>query len=45
MRTGYDTAAADPAAGLVFAPVDPDAVAARYERASGEPLPAESLIQ
>jgi putative phosphoesterase len=52
MRTDYDTAAADaafralgyPAAHLVFAPVDPDEVAERYERASGEPLSPASLI-
>ncbi|HEY7074133.1 MAG TPA: metallophosphoesterase family protein [Solirubrobacteraceae bacterium] len=52
VRTGYDTAAADrafhalgyPAAHLVFAPVDPDEVAERYERASGEPLSPASLI-
>lgn len=52
MRTRYDTAAADarfhavgyPAADLIFAPVDPDVVAERYERASAEPLPRESLI-
>ena len=51
-RTPYDTAAADaafralgyPAAHLVFEPVDPDAVAERYERSSGEPVSEESLI-
>jgi predicted phosphodiesterase len=52
MRTDYDTEAADkafhalgyPAADLVFAPVDPDQVAERYERSSGEPLSPDSLI-
>jgi predicted phosphodiesterase len=51
-RTVYDTAAADaafrelgyPAAHLVFAPVDPDEVAERFERSSGEPLAEASLI-
>jgi predicted phosphodiesterase len=51
-RTAYDTAAADaafhglgyPAANLVFAAVDPDEVAERYEAASGQPVPAASLI-
>jgi predicted phosphodiesterase len=50
--TPYDTPAADvafhalgyPAADLVFAPVDPDEVAARYERASGEPVDPASAI-
>jgi predicted phosphodiesterase len=50
-RTPYDTAAADvvfraagyPAAQLVFAAVDPDEVAERYEAASGQP-PAAALI-
>jgi predicted phosphodiesterase len=52
VRTEYDTAAADaafralgyPAADLVFAPVDPDEVAERFERASGEPVSPASLI-
>ena len=52
VRTPYDTAAADaafhalgyPAADLVFTDADPDEVAERYERASGKPLPAASLI-
>jgi putative phosphoesterase len=52
MRTAYDTAAADaafralgyPAADLIFAPVDPDAVAERYELSSDEPLADASLI-
>ena len=52
VRTDYDTAAADaafhalgyPAAHLVFEAVDPDEVAERYERASGEPLSPDSLI-
>ena len=52
MRTPYDTAAADvvfrgtgyPAAHLMFERTDPDAVAERYERASGAPLAPESLI-
>lgn len=51
-RTPYDTAAADakfralgyPAAELMFAAVDPDEVAARYEAASGEPPAEASLI-
>ena len=51
-RTPYDTAAADaafralgyPAAELVFADVDPDEVAERYEAASGESPAAASLI-
>jgi hypothetical protein len=51
-RTVYDTAAADaashelgyPAAHPVFAPVDPDEIAERYERSSGEPLAEASLI-
>jgi predicted phosphodiesterase len=51
-RTPYDTAAADaafhalgyPAAALVFAAVDPDEVAARFERASGEPVDPASTI-
>jgi len=51
-RTRYDTAAADaafrslgyPAAHLVFAPVDADAVAERYERSSHEPMADASLI-
>jgi hypothetical protein len=33
------------AADLVLAPVDPDAVAERYERARADPLPPESLNQ
>jgi predicted phosphodiesterase len=53
LRTDYDTERADaafhalgyPAADLVFAPVDPDAVAERFERASGKPLAPESLVQ
>ena len=53
VRTPYDTAAADaafhalgyPAADLVFTDADPDEVAERYERASGNPLPAASLIE
>jgi putative phosphoesterase len=52
MRTPYDTAAADaafralgyPAAHLMLAPVDADAVAERYERSSEEPLADGSLI-
>jgi predicted phosphodiesterase len=52
MRTAYDTASADaafhelgyPAADLIFAPVDPDAVAERYERSSEQPLAPDSLI-
>jgi putative phosphoesterase len=51
-RTPYDTAAADaafralgyPAAELVFATVNPDKVAERYEAASGQPLAEASLI-
>jgi putative phosphoesterase len=51
-RTPYDTDAADqmfralgyPAADLVFATVDPDDVAERYEAASAEPPAQESLI-
>lgn len=51
-RTAYDTAGADrrfhelgyPAADLVFAPVDPDAVAAKYEAASGVPVAEASKI-
>ena len=52
MRTGYDTAAADeafhalgyPAAHLMFATDDPDAVAGRYERSSDQSLAPDSLI-
>jgi predicted phosphodiesterase len=52
LHTPYDTAAADaafhalgyPAADLVFAAVDPDEVAARYERTSGEPVDPASAI-
>ena len=52
MRTPYDTGAADiafhalgyPAADLVFAAVDPDEVAERYERASGAPVDPASAI-
>ncbi|MBV9819003.1 MAG: metallophosphoesterase family protein [Solirubrobacterales bacterium] len=51
-RTAYDTATADaafhalgyPAADLIFAPVDPDVVAADFERASARPLAPASLI-
>jgi putative phosphoesterase len=51
-RTPYDTAAADaafrslgyPAADLMFAPVNPDEVAERYEAASGQPPAEASLI-
>lgn len=51
-RTPYDTAAADaafralgyPAAGLIFATVDPDAVAERYEATSGQPPAHAALI-
>jgi putative phosphoesterase len=51
-RTPYDTAAADaafrslgyPAADLIFAPVNPDEVAERYEAASGQPPAEASLI-
>ena len=50
MRTPYDTAAATatfrelgyPSADTMLAPVDADAVAARYEAASGEPTAPES---
>jgi diadenosine tetraphosphatase ApaH/serine/threonine PP2A family protein phosphatase len=52
MRTPYDTASADaafhaigyPAADLMVASVDPDAVAERYERSSAEPVAQDSLI-
>ena len=52
LRTPYDTAAADaafrglgyPAADLMLAAVDPDAVAERYERSSDEPVSDASLI-
>lgn len=52
MRTGYDTEAATatfralgyPAADSMLAPVDADAVAARYEAMSGEPTAPESRI-
>ena len=52
-RTDYDTEAADrafhalgyPAAHLMFARVDPDEVAARYEAASGEPVSPASAIE
>src|SRR3954471_6128134 len=52
VHTPYDPAAADaafhalgyPAADLVFAAVDPDEVAARYESTSGEPLDPGSAI-
>jgi putative phosphoesterase len=52
MRTPYDTAAADaafrglgyPAAHLMLAAVDADAVAERYERSSDEPVSEASLI-
>jgi hypothetical protein len=52
MRTVYDTALADaafraagyPAADLVFAAEDADAVAEHFERSSGEPVAAASLI-
>jgi hypothetical protein len=50
VRTPYDTEAAAahfralgyPAADTMLAPVDADAVAARYEAASGEPTDPES---
>lgn len=52
MRTVYDTALADaefravgyPAADLVFADADADAVAEHFERSSAEPVAAASLI-
>ncbi len=52
IRTAYDTASADaafralgyPAAELMFAPVEADAVAERYERASDQPVAPDSLI-
>ena len=52
MRTSYDTASADaafhalgyPAAHLMLAPVDADAVAESYERASAQPVAEASLI-
>ena len=52
LRTGYDTAVATaafrelgyPSAATMLAPVDADAVAARYEAASGEPTAPESHI-
>ena len=52
MHTPYDTAAADeafhargyPAADLMFATGDPDAVAERYERTSDQPPAPDSLI-
>jgi predicted phosphodiesterase len=52
-RTSYDTDAASarfhalgyPFADGMLAPVDADAVAARFEEASGKPLPPESLIE
>jgi hypothetical protein len=51
MRTEYDTGAAAagfrqlgyPLADTMLAPVDADAVAARYEAAAGEPVEPESL--
>lgn len=51
-RTAYDTAAADaafhalgyPAADLMLAPVDPDAVAAGYEASAGKPVAEASKI-
>jgi predicted phosphodiesterase len=52
-RTGYDTAAADaafratgyPAAELMLAPVDADAVAESHERSSDQPVSAASRIE
>ena len=51
-RTGYDTGAASarfhalgyPFADGMLAPVDADAVAARYEASSGEPVSPDSLV-